>query len=144
MKSLELNKTPIRTSKNFNINSIKLDNVNIPNKIGNFNNIEIQGETSKINIEQANGCSLVYGLGEDFSNQVKEQANQKIKLVIDNKTNKEIQINFKFDKENQSLVDNIEIIANENTSSTVILKYESEKNIEAYHNGIIKLFAKHN
>ena len=161
MNNLELNETPVRTAKNFNINSIKLDNVDIPNKINSFNNVEILGETSKIKIEQLNkanttydlkkecsnglkeqenNCNLTYGLGKKFLSQVKEQANQKIKLTIDSKTNKEIQINFKFDKKDLTLVENIEIIANENTSSTIILKYESKKDIEAYHNGIIKLF----
>ena len=165
MNNLELNETPVRTAKNFNINSIKLDNVNIPNKIDSFNNVEILGETSKIKIEQLNkanttydlkkecsnglkeqenNCNLTYGLGKKFLSQVKEQANQKIKLTIDSKTNKEIQINFKFDKKDLTLVENIEIIANENTSSTIILKYESKKDIEAYHNGIIKLLAKNN
>ena len=165
MNNLELNETPVRTAKNFNINSIKLDNVDIPNKINSFNNVEILGETSKIKIEQLNksnttydlkkecpnglevqenNCNLTYGLGKEFLSQIKEQANQKIKLTIDSKTNKEIQINFKFDKEDLTLVENIEIIANENTSSTIILKYESKKNIEAYHNGIIKLLAKNN
>ena len=165
MNNLELNETPVRTAKNFNINSIKLDNVDIPNKINSFNNVEILGETSKIKIEQLNksnttydlkkecpnglevqenNCNLTYGLGKEFLSQIKEQANQKIKLTIDSKTNKEIQINFKFDKEDLTLVENIEIIANENTSSTIILKYESKKDIEAYHNGIIKLLAKNN
>ena len=165
MNNLELNETPVRTAKNFNINSIKLDNVDIPNKINSFNNVEILGETSKIKIEQLNkanttydlkkecsnglkeqenNCNLTYGLGKKFLSQVKEQANQKIKLTIDSKTNKEIQINFKFDKKDLTLVENIEIIANENTSSTIILKYESKKDIEAYHNGIIKLLAKNN
>ena len=41
-----------------------------------------------------------------------------------------------------NLVDNIEIVANEGTKATIILKYESDKNVEAFHNGIIRMLAK--
>ena len=67
---------------------------------------------------------MTYGLGDILTNQVNEQSNQKIKLTIDSKANKEIEIDFKFDEENLQLIDNIEIIANEDTKATVILKYE--------------------
>ena len=50
MGALKLNETPVRTSRNFNINNIKLENVNIPEDIGSFKNIEITGETSKLKI----------------------------------------------------------------------------------------------
>ena len=40
-KKMELNQTPVRTSKNFNINNIKLENVKIPKKIEELNNVEI-------------------------------------------------------------------------------------------------------
>ena len=36
---LELNNTPVRTSKNFNINNIKIDKKNIPSSIKNFDNV---------------------------------------------------------------------------------------------------------
>ncbi len=143
MNDLKLNETPVRTSRNFNINNIKLDNVNIPENIYKFNNIKIIEKTSKITIEEnASNCNLVYGLGDILTNQVKEKANKKFKLTINSKTNEGIQLDFKFDNDNLTLVDNIEIVANENSKATVILKYEAEENIEGYHNGIINLSAK--
>ena len=76
MKEIVLNETPVRTSKNFNINNIKLDNVNIPNNIGKFENVEIVGESQKIKIEENyDKYNLTYGLGESLTNQVKENAN---------------------------------------------------------------------
>ena len=50
----------------------------------------------------------------------------------------EAEIDFNFDNENSVLIDNIEIIANENTKSTIIIKYISNQENENYHNGIIK------
>ena len=58
--------------------------------------------------------------------------------------NEETEIDFKFDDENSILLDNIEITANENTKSTVIIKYISNQENENYHNGIIKAKAKEN
>lgn len=145
MNNLKLNETPVRTSKNFNINNIKLEDVNIPKNINKFDNVNIIGEIPKINIdENPSNCNLIYGLEDILTKQVKTQANKKLKLEINNKDNKEIQVEFKFDENNLNLVDNIQIIANENSKGTVILKYESSENILAFHNGIINLVAERN
>ena len=150
MENLKLNETPVRTAKNFRINNIKLENIEIPEVIPAFENVTIIGDTSKIDIVQNNintDTNLIYGLSDELTNQVKTQANQKIKLNINNSQNKkekaEAEIDFKFD-ENTVLIDNIEITANENTKSTVIIKYTSNKENECYHNGIIKAKAEKN
>lgn len=145
MEKISLNETPVRTSRNFNINNIKLENIEIPRNIPVFKNVTITGDTSKINIEQnTSNKSLVYGLNDNLTDQVNQKANQKLKISIDSKQNKEFQIDFKFDNENQVLLDNTEIIANEDTKSTVIIKYTSNEEIEAFHNGIIRVNAKQN
>lgn len=142
---IKLNETPVRTSRNFNINNMKLENIEIPENIPAFENVTIIGDTSKINIEKnTSNIELVYGLNEFFTNQVKMQSNQKLKLTIDSKENSETQIDFKFDDENSVLLDDIEIIANENTKSTIIIKYTSNEDIEGFHNGIIRVNAKQN
>ena len=87
---------------------------------------------------------MAYGLGKFLTEQVREKANKKLKLTIDSKINKELQMNFKFDKQNSILVDNIKIVANEISKSTIIIKYESNKDINGFHNGIIKVSAKKN
>lgn len=150
MENLKLNETPIRTAKNFKINNIKLENIEVPKVIPTFENVTIIGDTSKMNIEQkveSTHINLVYGLSEELTNQVKQEANQKIKLNINNSNENEIteaEIDFKFDNENVVLIDDIEIIANENTKSTVIIKYTSNQEDESYHNGIIKAKAEKN
>ena len=151
MENLKLNETPVRTAKNFRINNIKLENIEIPEVIPEFENVTIIGDTSKIDIEQNTintDTNLIYGLSDEFTNQVKIQANQKIKLNINDAQNKkekaEAEIDFKFDDENSVLIDDIEITANENTKSTVIIKYTSNQENESYHNGIIKSKAEKN
>ncbi len=137
MNEMRLNETPVRTSKNFNINNIKLKNIEIPKNIPQFENLTIIGDPSKTIINQiTNDIKLIYGLSEELTNQVKNQANTKIKLDI--KSNETTELEFKFDDENFILVDDIEIVANENTKSTIIIKYKSKEDIECYHNGIIR------
>lgn len=143
MEKIKLNETPVRTSRNFNINNIKLENIKIPQEIGKFENTKITGQNSKINIqENKNDCNLTYGIGEVLVNQIKENSNKDMKIIIDSKTNKELKIEFNLDEKNINLLENIKIVANENTKSTIILKYTSKDNIEGYHNGIIKVLAK--
>ena len=140
MNSLKLNETPVRTSRNFHINNIKLEDVNLPEEIHDFNNLSVIGEGSKINIENnKNDINLVYGLGEDLSN---ISSNQSLKINIDSKTNKELILNFNFDKDNNVLVDNLVITANEGTKSTIIINYLSDEKCSSFHNGVIKLLAK--
>lgn len=149
MENLKLNETPVRTAKNFRINNIKLENIEVPEVIPSFENVTIIGDTSKMDIEQNadnTNTDLVYGLSEELTNQVKHGANQKIKLNINSnqKEKSEAEIDFNFDNENSVLIDNIEIIANENTKSTIIIKYTSNQENESYHNGIIKAKAEKN
>ncbi len=141
MEELKINETPVRTSRNFNANNITIKDVIIPEQIKEFNNIIIKNDNVKIE-ENLSDINLSYGIGERLIEQIRKQSNKKIK--IDLKENMTEQIEFKFDKDNSELVENIEIIANENSTSTIMLKYEAEEDIEAWHNGLIRIFAKKN
>ncbi len=145
MEKISLNETPVRTSRNFNINNIKLENIEIPAIIPDFGNITIISNTSKIDVEQnTSNIELIYGLNKELTEQVKAQSNKKLKLTIDDKDNSETQIDFNFDDENSILIDDIEIIANENTKSTIIIKYTSNEDMAYFHNGIIRVNTKQN
>lgn len=142
---IKLNETPVRTSKSFNINNIKINDEVFPKNIAEFSNVEIINNSSKVSIENIKTpIDLKFGLGEDLTNESKNHANQNFKITVDSKTNKETILNFNFDEQNKTLVENIDITANEGSTSTIIFKYETLKNIECYHNGIIKLHAKEN
>lgn len=145
METLKLNETPVRTSRNFNINNIKIENTEIPQNIGQFKNVVIKRENDNIKIEpHASMTKLTYGVGKTLENQVNEKANQNLQITIDSKENQEIEIDFNFDNHNTQLVENIEINANEGSNATIIIKYEEEQNQNSYHNGIINVVAKEN
>lgn len=143
MEKISLNETPVRTSKNFLINNIKLDDLKFPKKIEDFNGIDIKNNSSKVTIDSnVNNANLTYGLGEVFTSQVNKNANKSLRIVIDSKTRTETQVVFKFNEDNLNLIDNIQIVANENTKATIILKYISDEEVQAFHNGIIRVLAK--
>lgn len=140
MSNIKLNETPLRTSKNYNINNIKLENINIPKQIGKFKNVSITGANYTNNITT---LKLTYGLSQELETQVANKSNQKIKIEL--KDSENVQIDFKFDKQNLNLIENIEIVAEESTKeATVMIKYESAEEIESYHNGILNVIAKAN
>ena len=143
MEQLKLNETPVRTSRNFNINNVKLENIDIPKVIPSFNkmkiiesNVEINNNTSDIN--------LTYGIGDILISQIQKDSN--VKLHIDcmgtSQDANETEINFQFDKDNKTLVENIEIVSEENSKSTIILKYSSDEDCENWHNGLLRIKAK--
>lgn len=143
MSEIKINETPVRTSKNFNINNIKLKNVNIPEKLQEFNGTEVLGENLKIDscIDKFN---LKYGLGDFFTNQVNEFPNKKINIKIEDENERNVNINNVFDKNNLNLVDNIVINANENSKSKIVVKYKTIDEVEAFHNGVIRIIAEKN
>ena len=128
VKELILNKTPIRTSNNFGINDIKL-NIELP-KINNFDKIDVKGEDiNKLDIQYdkncENGFSSKIGLEFDYCSKIKLTVKQG--MVI----NTPIYINYLFDG-NNSLIDEIEIIFEENSKASFILYYKCANNNTNY------------
>ncbi len=145
MENVILNETPVRTARNFRINNIKLDNIDISQVSKEFNNVIIKNDSSKIEIlNEVSDFNLKYGLNDILEEQVKSRANKKYKIIINSKSSKDIVIDFKFDNKNTELIDNIEIIALDNSKANVIIKYESENEEKYYHNGIIRSVSKKN
>lgn len=139
---LKINNTPIRTSRIFGINNIKLENTEILNNINEFNALTIIGDSSKFDItDNVSDYDIKYGLGDELKNQIKEKSNKKVKLIIKDKIEDPICLNFDFDEDNKDLIDNIEIISMSNSKSTIVIKYISNTDDVNYHNGMIKLIS---
>ena len=137
---LELNETPIRTSNNFNINNVKLENIEIPSKWEEFRTVKIIDSFIQLN-DKISNKKLVYGNGEILENNIDEYANFKLKLE-ENKKGETIELIFNFDDRNTCLINNIEIYVKQELN--VIIKYESTTNKPCFHNGIIKVFGSEN
>ena len=142
MEILELNETPVRTARNFKINNIQLENMEIPNEIVEFKNVEIIKQNSNIDQEVSNK-PLVYGTGKILEENVSNNANSKIRIATgNNKLTENIEIIYTFDDDNINLINEIEINAEE--KSNIIIKYKSNTAKTCFHNGIIKVNLKEN
>lgn len=138
MEKLKLNETPVRTSRNFLINNIKLENVVIPEKLEMFQNVMVTG-TESFN-KDINKQHLNYGLSEELEENVFYKANSQIAIKV--KENDNIKVTYDFDDDNLQLVNQIDICATGNAN--IIIEYKSSTNKECFHNGVIKVFTKEN
>ncbi|GAB6169893.1 Fe-S cluster assembly protein SufD [Clostridium carnis] len=154
MKNIEfknLNKTPVRTKNWLKINDITIENYKMP-KITPFNNL---------NIKDINGIEIIpfeknnifsfsknfdYGVSKELINQGEKDFNQGYLVKINKDLSEEeaAVIEFNIDKDNSILVDNIIIVAEENTKGKIILVYKSVDDTLGYHNGVCKVFCKEN
>ena len=135
MNELKLNETPIRTSRNFLINNIKLTDVEIPEAVEEFKNVEIiDRKNITENIEET---KLTYGLGEILQNNIIKNSNSKLNI---NDENEEIRIIYNFDDIN--LTNNI--VVNATKKCKLYIVYKSNTNKECFHNGVIKINALEN
>ena len=148
MSDIFLNETPIRTSKNFNINNIKIDSNDIQkylNKKNTFSNVTLEYDNTNVIIdENVESVATIYGISKELTENVNNFANNKKRIVIDENNKIPINLTFNFDEENNSLINNINIIAKENSKSTVIFKYASKEDVKAFHNKILKVNAEGN
>ena len=140
-----LNETPVRTSNNFRINNIEIDELSIPSNISDFNNCNItKGDDITCTENLISNFNLKFGMGEELNNLSKQSSNKNLTLVIDSKKDSKTSLEFNFDRQNDCLIENILISANANTKSTIVLKYLTEQDIKVFHNGIIKIEAQEN
>ena len=134
-----LNETPIRTSNNYRINNLEM-NFKLPEKINEFKSITITGDTEKFEISNNTGNkTLKYGNGKELEELVFNRGNQNIK-ISDTKSGI-LYLDFKLNKNERNLIENIEIDANTKSKTTIIIKYMSDEGQEYFHNGIIRVNA---
>ena len=139
MEKLKVNDTPVRTARNFKINNIEVE-LDLPEKIAEFKNVEIINDKSIIDNEVSN-LPLTYGNGKILEELNYETANSKIRIQTSNKK-ENIKIRYSFDDNNLNLINQIEIIANGDTN--VIIEYKSQTSQKCLHNGIIRTIANEN
>ena len=136
MEELILNETPVRTSNNFRINNISVENVTLPTKKEIFNNIDIKQNSFECTTITNN--PFVYGTGKVLEDNINNFANHCLKMQ--GKGN--LIITYNFDDNNTTLINNLEIIAD--GDSNILIIYKSNTDKKYFHNGKIKLISKEN
>ena len=148
-----INKTPVRTKSWLKVNDITLKDYESP-EIREFNNYKVTGnELEGVTIEEFKkgkvfpiNKKFVYGASEELVNQGEFDFNRGFLISIEKraKVQEPIIIEFNMDKDNSTLVDNILIVAEEDSEAKIIIKYTSIDNVEGYHNGVCKILSKNN
>ncbi len=135
MEILKVNETPVRTSKNFNINNIKLENIVLPENVKKFETVNISGDCNVS--EDAKVTNISYGMGEKLHSNIAENVNSSIKITGSN-----AKVIYNFDNDNLNLINYVEIVADKDIN--VVMKYSSDTNHECFANSIIKLISHEN
>ena len=120
--NIKVNETPIRTSRNFLINNIKIDNLEIPEKVSEFENVNIISEKSSIT-EDTNITDLVYGNGDVLKENNFKNCNNKIKIEPAKET---IKIIYDIDDKKVNLINQIEICSEKDSTVYVIYNTKSK------------------
>ena len=136
MEELILNETPVRTSNNFRINNISVENVTLPTQKEIFNNIDIRQKGFEC--ENISNNPFAYGTGKVLEDNINNFANHCLKMQ--GKGN--LIITYNFDDNNTTLINNLEIIAD--GDSNILIIYKSNTDKKCFHNGKIKLISKEN
>ena len=136
MEELILNETPVRTSNNFRINNISVENVTLPTKKEIFNNIDIRQKGFEC--ENISNNPFAFGTGKVLEDNINNFANHCLKMQ--GKGN--LTITYNFDDNNTTLINNLEIIAD--GDSNILIIYKSNTDKKCFHNGKIKLISKEN
>lgn len=144
----KINNIPMRTWRWLGVNNVTVDetlpepkeyNLNI---LGETENNEVKIKLMNKNISSEFIPSKYEGLNEASLEQCKNTYNTGIYVnsIIDKKASRPIFINYNADEENNLIIDNNLIIAEENSELTVVINYSSK--VPVFHNGLTQIYAK--
>ena len=153
----ELNSLPIKTYRWLNVNHLKLDECIEKDRkpfckrffeemdddnisIGSINNIvTINQHLSRINNEKQE-----YGVSGKMVDMAENLNNAGVYAYIKKGADieKPIRIEYGMDRENDVVIDNNIIVASENSRATIVVDYCTLDDIDAFHNGAMKIYAK--
>lgn len=127
-----LNKTPIRTTNGFRVNDVKV-NLEVPTSV-NYHDYEI------LNLDKIKSTvksKFISNIGLEHDSYKNTDIN------INDQINKIIKVNYYF-RNNDSLVDNININIEKDLDINMLINYESKDNNYHFHNGNININIKNN
>lgn len=153
----ELNSLPVKTYRWLNVNYLKIDEYIQKDRkpynkrffkemedgnisIGAINNIvSINQHLDRIKNEE-----YEYGVSKKMVELAENFYNAGIYAYIKKgaKIEKPIRIEYAMDRENDMVIDNNIIVASENSKATVVVDYYTVDDVDAFHNGAMKIYAK--
>lgn len=157
MELKNINKLPVITWRWLKVNDLDLnleETTNIPDykkdyikqfrELKNGKVVEIKKEINSVDYSnkfQTIGES--YGVSKGLLDLAESNYNAPLSIKLDknSRISQPIIIDYSMSKENPVLIDNNTIVAEENSEITVIINYKTNDEVEAFHNGITKIYA---
>lgn len=148
----KINNIPVRTWRWLGVNNISV-NHKLP-EVKPYNLDALRGNTGDglnlISIDKNKSSLRIFdtfdyeGVGEKLSEQVKSKYNTG--FLVETEAYKKILepviINYDFDKDNDIVVDDNVIIAEEDSEITIIVRYSSKEELNFFHNGLTRIYCK--
>ncbi len=147
-----INKIPVRTYRWLQVNDTTLKDVYLPEH-QKYNKdykptsaplgISVQSSLDNVIFIKDNQ-EYIYGISKELTLSAEQQHNSGLVIQSqrDVKTSEPLVINYTSDSNNNVIIDKNVIIAEEDSSMTIIMNYSSQDNSAAFHNGITKIYAK--
>lgn len=136
---MELNFSPVLTTRNYGINSARIDDSIFCMQNCKFEKVKIENGCEFLQ-KSAKNDGFSCKIGEKFDEQLKNSANVDLNFVIKKDTEKPVLLAFDFDKENNFLVEKVNFCIEKDVRAKVILSFKS--GVKAYHNGLVKVVCK--
>lgn len=133
---MKINQTPYRTSRNYQINNIEVAEDIFNKKLHTFTNFDVEN-AEKFRLKTGVNTKTEVVIDAKLTEQLTKFANKKVSIDIDKDTEVPIIFTYNLDKQNDSLADVLNINIAENVKAQVVVRYLS--NVDAYHNGLIKV-----
>lgn len=129
---MDINYSPILTTRNYGINSAKVDASVFCDKVFPFKNVNIENG-DRFLVKNKNDEKLLCMIGEEFDKQLRKNENVNLKFCVDENPKETIFIKFDFDQKNSTLVENVNFEIEKNVQANIVVTFEG--NCKSYHNG---------
>jgi FeS assembly protein SufD len=134
------------------INGLKLDEVPAYNKAfindSSFDDVVVKKMNSSFrfneNLKYYVNKEESYGVSEEFAALGEKLYNAGIFVHVPKNTKLEqpVRLEYELDEENPVVIDNNIIVVEENSRAAIVIDYTTIDNVEAFHNGVTKVYAK--
>lgn len=152
----QMNMLPVRTYRWLNVNHLIIDE-SMDKQIKNYNKKYVDElKDENILIGRINNVVSINQFMNDISGEIEYGVSKKMVQMAEHLNNsgifayvakamtieKPIIVEYKMDDDNDVVIDNNIIIAEENSRATFIIDYSTIGDIDAFHNGALKVYAK--
>lgn len=141
MAKLELNQSPILTTRNYGINNAKVDDSIFCTRFSVFKNVKIENDCGFLK-KNAKKVAFFNKIGEPFDEQLEKKSNVNLLFEIDKSEQKPLQISFDFDDKNCALVQQLMVVVKDGMQAKLVINLCGKT--KAYHNGLIKVDCEEN